>query len=483
MSVRRITSLIVIAALTVLVSGCAKKNPKITAEPSYIETVFAPDCVHTVDIRITKNDWKDLLAHPLDKTKYHADITIDGTTVKDVSFSTKGNSSLSFVAKNEHSDRYSFKVNFGKFQKGQTFDGLDSLNLNNMIGDTACMKDYICYRLFAGNGVPAPLASYVWLTVNGEDHGLYMAVEDPDKSFLERIGGSGALYRPEADSLLVVDDKGAIIDSINGMDSSEAPSAGAALAWINDDPESYPDIFKNSETGHSPEAEQRMITALKALSERKDLETYLSTDEIIRYFAVHNFVLNYDSYTGPMLHNYILHEQDGKLSMYPWDYNTAFGAFQGRSSDKKKIILNSTEWANYGIDSPLAIVKEEDRPMWAWIIEDEDYQKQYHRAMDDLVASFFESGKFAEEVEQTKELLYPYVQKDPTRFYSEEAFLQGTETLKQFGLLRAESIRKQLDGSLAAVSAEQSEEARVDASALNLSTMGNLEMELLPSRK
>ncbi len=69
-------------------------------------------------ITLSDDDWSDLKANPLNKTKYEADITIDGETVNKVSFSTKGNTSLSFVASSD-SDRYSFKVNFGKYVEGQ----------------------------------------------------------------------------------------------------------------------------------------------------------------------------------------------------------------------------------------------------------------------------------------------------------------------------------------------------------------------------
>ena len=48
-------------------------------------------------------------------------------------------------------------------------------------------------------------------------------------------------------------------------------------------------------------------------------------EEVIRYFVVHNFVCNGDSYTGTMIHNYYLYEEDGRLSMLPWDYNLAYG--------------------------------------------------------------------------------------------------------------------------------------------------------------
>lgn len=52
-------------------------------------------------------------------------------------------------------------------------------------------------------GVDAPLCSYVYITVNGEDWGLYLAVEGVEESFLERNYGSGygELYKPDSMSM------------------------------------------------------------------------------------------------------------------------------------------------------------------------------------------------------------------------------------------------------------------------------------------
>ena len=66
-------------------------------------------------------------------------------------------------------------------------------------------------------------------------------------------------------------------------------------------------------------------------------------DEVLRYFVVHDYVCNGDSYTGSMVHNYYLHESDGKLSMIPWDYNLAFGGFNGG---------DATATVNAPIDDP-----------------------------------------------------------------------------------------------------------------------------------
>ena len=123
------------------------------------------------------------------------------------------------------------------------------------------------------------------------------------------------------------------------------------LQYIDDDANSYPNIFDNAKTDVSGKDEKRLIESLRKLSSYEDLEDVLDMDAVLRYFVVHNFVVNGDSYTGSMIHNYYLYEQDGKLSMLPWDYNLAFGGFHGN---------NATSSVNDPIDDVLS-----DRPMQA----------------------------------------------------------------------------------------------------------------------
>ena len=78
---------------------------------SYSQDLFDTSYVHEMNVELSEEDWKDLLANPLKKTKYTATVTIDGNKVENVSFATKGNTSLSQVASSD-SDRYSFKINF-----------------------------------------------------------------------------------------------------------------------------------------------------------------------------------------------------------------------------------------------------------------------------------------------------------------------------------------------------------------------------------
>ena len=92
--------------------------------------------------------------------------------------------------------------------------------------------------------------------------------------------------------------------------------------------------------------------------------------------------------------------------------------------------------------------------------------------LDSLISGYYESGEFDEEIDGLTEMLLPYVEKDPTAFYSADEFKNGCEVLKQFCNRRAESIRKQLDGGLPTASEDQSESDKVDASDISVMDMG-----------
>lgn len=114
----------------------------------------------------------------------------------------KGNTSLTQVEQYGNS-RYSFKVEFDHYDNALNYYGLDKLSLNNLIQDNTMLKDYLCYQLMGSFGVDAPLCCFVYITVNGEDWGLYLAVEGVEESFLQRNYGSGygELYKPDSQSM------------------------------------------------------------------------------------------------------------------------------------------------------------------------------------------------------------------------------------------------------------------------------------------
>ena len=462
----------------------------------YENRLFDTSTVHTIDIAMNEDDWEDFLENCTDEEYVSANLVIDGKAVKNVGLRAKGNTSLTSVAQYGN-NRYSFKIEFDHYEVGKSYYGLDKLCLNNLIQDNTCMKDYLAYTLMADMDVPSPLCSFVYITVNGEDWGLYLAVEGIEDSFLARNYGSdsGDLYKPDSvsvggnfdggdfdeqnappslpdntdtDSKIDNESSGGKMDfGGSGMGSSDTK-----LQYIDDDPESYSNIFSSAKTDVTEADEKRLIASLKTLTEYVDgeadeseLESVVDVEKVIRYFVVHDFLCNGDSYTGSMIHNYYLYEKDGVMEMIPWDYNLAFGGFGG---------VEATSEVNSPIDSPVD-GDMTDRPMVAWIFANEEYTALYHQLYQEFIDKWFGNGELEQLISDTVSLISPYVEKDPTSFVSYEDFLTGTETLKSFCNLRAESVSGQLDGTIPSTSGGQSTDpsSLVDASSINLADMGS----------
>ena len=471
----------------------------------YEHRLFDNAQVHTIDIIM--NNWDEFIANAASEQYYTTTVVIDGEAYKNVGIRGKGNTSLSMVS-SMNSDRYSFKVEFDHYDSSITYHGLDKLSLNNLIQDTTMMKDYLTYTLMNGFGVAAPLCSFVYITVNGEDWGLYLAVEGVEESFLERNYGSnyGDLYKPDSMSFgggrgngkdFNMDDfmNRAIMDentgkpaqgmtlpnmpdmgNFNPVKMPGMPQAGPGLEnrehfffggkgasdvklqYVDDNADSYLNIWNSAKTDITSADKERLIESLKNLSNNEHIESVVDIDQVIRFFVVHNYVCNGDSYTGSMIHNYYLYEEDGRMAMIPWDYNLAFGTFQGG---------NAQSTINTPIDSPISGGSSADRPMWNWIVANKEYTELYHQ----YFAEFLNRIDIDAIIENTHDLIKTYVEKDPTAFYSYEEFETGVDTLRRFCSLRSKSISMQL-----ANGETVNNMGYVDGSGITLSNMGSMRM-------
>ncbi len=515
-----------LAIALLFLNGEALGLPSAAQALGYETRLFDTGRVHTLDI--VMDDWEGFIDTCESEEYSPCSVVIDNEAYKNIAIRAKGNTSLSTVSQ-LGSSRYSFKLEFDHYEAGKSYHGLDKLCLNNIIQDNTYMKDYLTYQLMGGFGVNTPLCSYVWITVNGEDWGLYLAVEGVEDGFLRRNYGqdAGALYKPDSMDFGGGRGNGRDFDmedfegfegfpadgdsqrpgrpgkpdggdpggtpedfqlpgSPSGgppedFDPSALPDGGGMpegfpggkggrssddvkLKYIDDDPDSYPNLFDSAKTAVTAGGKARLIQSLKALS-GGDVQEAVDLDQVLRYFVVHNYVVNGDSYTGSMVHNYYLYEKDGLLSLIPWDYNLAFGTFQGGDSSGA---------VNDPIDSPLSVSGDGDRPMADWIFASPEYTDLYHQYFEDFLRTAAPAGILAE----TRALIAPYVERDPTKFCTLEEFQAGVSALETFCALRTESVSGQLSGAIPATDQGQAGDPNslVDASSLTLSDLGTMGM-------
>ncbi|GEM_PF-910267 len=578
MKQKLLTKITVILMVFALVFSClltvvVKGNGVRPVSKTYETTLFQKNQVLEVNILMDEEEWQEMLQNANDETYVPCDVEVNGVTYKNVAIRPKGNTSLTQVT----NDRYSFKIQFDKYQEGQTCDGLDQLVLNNNFSDATYMKEYIAYDMFQYLGVVTPLYTYADVKINGETYGLYLALEGVKESFAERNYGvaHGELYKPESQQAGMgggkkdgnqpngmkapegmpnmpegndkvsegnsdrtnSNDKASEEDSNGTDDMSQAPerapnmagdtsqapegapnmagdtgqapegapdmpsdafkigsdplqentnegetnkreqgfkmdreesnSSGTDLVYTDDNVESYSSIFDSAVFDTTKALQKKVIEALKGIATGENLEQYMTVEENLKYFAVNSFLVNYDSYTGNLKHNYYLYEQDGKLTMLPWDLNLAFAGFQSN---------NAKSAVNDPIDTPVSGTTLEQRPMLGQLLSNETYLEQYHNYLDQLVKGYIESGRYEAVITQIKQLIDGYVKEDPTAFYTYDEFTEAVENLEVFCKLRGESVRGQLEGTIPSTEEEQQKDdsSFVETGDLSITAMGTM---------
>lgn len=438
--------------LTLLLMTNIINIPKASSNPSYVTKLFDKTKVHNIDIVI--DDWDHFLENATKEEYYSATIIIDNEKFSNVGIRAKGNNSLRLTHK-YGLDRYSLKLEFDHFSYNSYY-GLDKFSLDSSFQDNSYLKTYLAFDMMDFMGVPTPLCSYVWVTVNGNDWGLFLAVEEPEEAFAKRNFGKnhGQLYKPDYKSL-------------------KAENKDVALIYTDDDFDSYDNIFRKAKFKVSKSDKKRLINALKILASKENLDKAINIDEVLRYFTVQVFVVNMDSYLGKTGHNYFLYEEDGILSILPWDYNLAFATY---SLGMPNPINDSNLYVNYPIDTPASGEIMKNRPLYHHLMLNNEYFHQYRTYFDYFITEYFESGYFENEVDKVTKMISPYVKKNPTAFISHEDYLLGVETIKEFCLLRAKSIRGQLDGTIpSTIKGQKDFTDFIDASHIKLEDMGDIE--------
>ncbi len=535
---------------------------------SYESKLFDTDEIIDINIIISEDDWNDMLTNATAKEYHTCDVEVNGTMFYQVAIRTKGNTSLTSIANDPDTDRYSFKLEFDHNIDEQTCFGLDKLVLNNNYADATNMKEALIYDMFQYLGADASLYNYAKLSVNGTYWGVYLALEAVEDSFMLRNYGvqNGELYKPDnlnfanndkddskpdvsfdassfpgrsdsddsrpsfsfgsssgnsgfgpssGNSNQTQDTDAGASDQpsadfspssggSNQANTNDKPSApdniatitdmsgftppsrddaasssfsfggfgggggfgissgnGTNLNYIDDDVDSYSAIWSSAISKISTKDKQRVVTALKNIADGTSLETYMDTDNILRYLAVHIFSVNEDSLSGSMAHNYYLYEYSGKLNIIPWDYNLALGGMSG--GDASSVV-------NSAIDDAFSITNFFDS-----LLDDETYHSQYYAYLQELVDGYINGGAFDAFYHRVRNQIDELIETDPNAFFAYDEYTTAAEMLYKVVKLRGESISGQISGEIPSTdSAQRNSSVLIDASSIDLSVMGSM---------
>ncbi len=379
------------------------------------------DLKHIPEIRIEFEEprWAEVLDSLKEsKKRLTAKVTIDGQVFEGVGARFKGNSSYYNVRK--HGGKklpFNLKANFNK--KKQRFPGgYKTLKLSNVFRDPSFLREVLSYEI-ARDYMPAPKCNFARVWVNGEYLGLYNNSESIDEHFLEGHFGQG-------ENTLIKCDPNWRIEQ-----PSECPQGDkSSLQYLGDDPGCYAGLYEmKSDDG---EGWDDLIHLTKILNQHPDsLPHYLNVDAALWMHAFNNVLVNLDSYTGRLCHNYYLYETpDGRFTPLVWDMNLSFGAFRFDGVSPRmlenKDLQKLSPFLHYKTRNP-------KRPLIVQLLAVPLYRKIYIGHIRTILQDHFLSGRFERRARELHAFIAEEVEADPNKLYDYQAFERNLESTVRAG--------------------------------------------------
>jgi spore coat protein CotH len=324
----------------------------------------------------------------------------------------KGNSSF-----RRNGPKKPFKLDFNRYDREATFFGLTRLNLHNFDIQPDFMREKL-FHDFSSRYVSAMRSAYVRLYINDSLWGLYLALEQPDKTMMQDRYGS--------------DEDGNLYEGEEAMAAGRRPN----LAWLGPDQSLYENVYR-LKTNEPANDFSGLIRFLDILNNtpieqlREPLETICDVRDWLYGMALNNLMVNLDSYIGVGAEYYLYQrDSDGRFIHVSWDANEAFGT----TGDGTPRIPNSSTLqpfylpgANPGPTPPGqpgggASAAANARPLLQRLWAVPEYRRLYLRAFAQFLREGFSPEPMAERIEQLANLIRDDVYADPNKAFSAAQF-------------------------------------------------------------
>jgi len=292
------------------------------------------------------------------------------------------------------------------FPDGKLFQGQRTLNLNSAWRDPAFVREPLAYHVYAICGVPVPRSRMVRLNVNGQFHGLYVEVEQPNQEFLKRMGLKGGTLIK------------AISDSVRPNQSDER------------------DLGSESIFGQHYEAHTHKTNALRQLKQfchelacTPDAQAFFSNhvdvDRYINYLAATVLTQNWDCYNK---NHYLVYDGEGsqKWLVVPWDLDRTFGDHWNQTFDESRFPILQGTSAEPGITGWNRLA---DR-----LLSDPVLRSRFLARLKELVEKEFTTEKLFPLLDQFEAAIAPDAAQDRHRWpnFSSGDVSRGIAGVKQY---------------------------------------------------
>lgn len=353
------------------------------------QSFYDINTINTIELTFAESNWDavlDQLVAEGNEERLLGTAVVNGIRYDSVGVRYKGNSSY-----NTRNTKNPLNIKLDYTFEDQEHGDYGTLKLANVYKDPSFVREVLGYEI-ARAYMPASLANYAKVYINGSYMGLYTSVQDVDKHFMR--------------SHFFSDDnpcfKGELASGANN-------SAVKIWGYFGKDSASYSNYYElESDYGWMD-----LITFLDVLNNNSEsVEDVLNIDSHLWMLAYDILFVNLDAPVN-FAHNYYLYQDDaGRFNPIIWDLNESFGVFSRlmdggslSTSDLQRLdpYLNSTN-SNY--------------PIINKILNNSMYKKMYVAHMKTIMDDFLTNGLYKTRALEIQNIIDEEVQNDPNKFYT-----------------------------------------------------------------
>ena len=270
------------------------------------DTIFDPEAVHSFEVITQAGDWEWLIEHAGDEEYIPVTVLYDDGVIEEVGLRFKGSwGSLYWCVDGTlDCDKLNLKMDFHEYREEQRFFDLKKLNFHAMEIDDSNTREHLAYTVWRAADVPASRTGWSTLTVNGQDLGLFLLVEQVDGRFTRhRWGDQG---------------EGDLYEDVWFTQTS-------AEGWRDG-------LITNRDEEPTPEKMAAMVQDLASTDDFiSTLGEYTDPSAINRFLAVSELTGSFDSveafYCGwnqCRNHNFLIYDKGDEVVLIPWDMDRSY---------------------------------------------------------------------------------------------------------------------------------------------------------------
>jgi hypothetical protein len=371
---------------------------------------YDESAIREVNLQFKQADyWTQLTNNYRTKVPILATLTVDGAVYDSVGVRFKGQTSYMGV---QTSQKKSFAIELDFVRNKQDIEGYETLNFNNCFLDPSFIRE-VMYLRMGRKHIPAAKGSYIHLTINGQDWGLYNNVQGLNGDFIKEwfLTDNGTRWRAER-------------TSTTGPGPGGGGGFGAgtsSLNWLGADTALYKPNY-TLKTTHKTTPWADLVNTCRTLNNtpaaqlEDSLKKYLDIDRTLWFLATEILFTDDDSYVfkGGMDYYLYWEPETGRMVPIEYDGNTCMD------------VAFATTWPAFykQTDTRFALMNK--------MFPVPALRQRYLAHVRTILEESFRPGYADSLIDAYAQIIRPRVESDPKKLYTTAQFNSEIAELKTF---------------------------------------------------